>query len=218
MMDWPCALVEKTSWCRQGGLRPAQRWRRQSIAVFTVWAALVWLPTAQAVPGKKSAAPSVAIAAASPSSVGPGTPKVQISIVRCFPLAAAELGMSEAQILAAVEGLKLDPYGCFGEKHQLMCKRDGVSVVVTTFNGAVKSIRFLAPPSAGFERQDVLASAAALLHLAKRKEVEHDDADRKAGDMEQAVEYFYFDDGARIELTYAKGSRTLVETFLVSAG
>lgn len=155
--------------------------------------------------------PGIALAA------GAGNEDTKVSA--CVSIAAVSLGMEEAALKKKAPQLALDPYGCFGEKHQYLCKQSGVSVVVTTYKGLVKSVRFVAPPYCGFTREQSLSVARAMLMQSSgRKEVEHDDADRGADDMLQPVEYFYFDDGARLELTFAKNSRVLVETFFVSAG
>ncbi|MBY0550388.1 MAG: hypothetical protein K2W95_24125 [Candidatus Obscuribacterales bacterium] len=142
-----------------------------------------------------------------------------IKVAPCTALSSVVLGMEESALKKYAPQLTLDPYGCFGEKHQYMCKQSGVSIVVTSYKGVVKSVRFVAPPYSGFTRDQCLSVARAMLgQNSTRKEVEHDDADRTAADMNQSVEYFYFDDGARFELTFAKNSTTLVETVLVSAG
>lgn len=158
-----------------------------------------------------SACSSVALAA--------GPVNESIKVAPCTALSSVVLGMEESALKTSAPQLTLDPYGCFGEKHQYMCKQSGVSIVVTSYKGVVKSVRFVAPPYSGFTRDQSLSIARAMLgQNSTRKEVEHDDADRTAADMNQSVEYFYFDDGARFELTFAKNSTTLVETFFVSAG
>lgn len=134
-------------------------------------------------------------------------------------LAAPELHFEmKEEAIKKIAGMSLDAAGCFGEKHQYIYRSGGATIVVTTLGGTLKSVRFVAPSMAGFTREQSLVLARKVLSdKSKRKQVEHDDTDRVSGDMTQSVEYFYYDDGSRVELIYAKNSNELIETFLVGA-
>lgn len=174
---------------------------------------------AMRVAATKLATVLIALSACSGVALAATPVNESIKVAPCTALSSVVLGVEESALKKNAPQLTLDPYGCFGEKHQYMCKQSGVSIVVTSYKGVVKSVRFVAPPYSGFTRDQCLSVARAMLgQNSTRKEVEHDDADRTAADMNQSVEYFYFDDGARFELTFAKNSTTLVETVLVSAG
>lgn len=124
-------------------------------------------------------------------------------------------GLKESYALEHWPAVKTDPSGCFGNKHQLLAKELGATLIITTLDGVIRAIRLLPPPQVVMERGEALRLSEILLGTTAKQNVQHDDEDVRLADVRQPVEYFYFKDGARVELTYSNASDKKIETFQV---
>ncbi len=145
-------------------------------------------------------------------------PAASVSAIPFKKFDGVHVGMSESAVLAGWDYIKLDTAGCFGNKHQLVGKQQEITIVITTVDKVIRSVRLLPPPRMVFSLKEARQIALGLLDGSHRREVCHDDDDLVIGDVKQPLEYFYYSDGSRIELTYSNATADLIEAIQVCGG
>lgn len=129
------------------------------------------------------------------------------------------LGQPESSILRTHKFLAPEQGTALNSTHQLCGKYNGTTVIVTVVEGVSKSLRMVLPPGQSVDREHVLVVAQKALSLSSKRLIEHDEEDTKSADVQEPVEYFYYSDGSRIELTYKNLNGSLVvQAFQVFGG
>ncbi|MBY0358791.1 MAG: hypothetical protein K2W82_12375 [Candidatus Obscuribacterales bacterium] len=118
------------------------------------------------------------------------------------------LAMPASELAQAKELFAYAEYGHFADKTQYDSVKAGEQKEIYSIhcrNGRAFGIE-VKFPAAGVSRETAIKKMSLLIQGLAGKETEHDDDDLKKKDCSQACEFFYFENGVRAELLYARQS------------